>query len=449
MNVSLLASAPVLGGVLGGVLGLSCVVFNALLTSEAPAQAPGQDWALPPIEYGKNATTDRVALLKEAIDAGDFTWKELGRADARMPLSIEAVLEALDVSATSQTTVFSRTSMQAKQITPSHPRALYFSEDVYVGYVPRGDLIELTAVDKSEGLVFYTLDRRAERPSPKRETHRCLQCHAPPRAGGFPAHLLRSVHPAMSGEPRFASGTQRVDQTTPYASRWGGWYVTGDVGNMRHRGNQRLAEGQEEVEPSSEAHAALDELRVADVYPARTSDVVALLVLEHQTRAHNAIVWAGYEGRRALDYQRVLNDALGEAPGTPVASTDSRLERVSKRLVDALLHVDEPPLRSPLGKDSPFAGPFQSRGLRDERGRSLRDFDLKTRLFRYPLSYTIDSVAFRNLPAPVLELTWFRLKSVLRGSSTDPDAPKLSAKDREAILEILAATRADQLPSDW
>ena len=415
----------------------------------ALALGPAQQWALPPIEYGSRPATDRVAELSVAIESGDFAWTERIDESSTEPLSIASILIALDVPATSQTTVFSRTSMQARKITPRRPRALYFSDDVYVGYVPDGDLIEITALDKREGLVFYTIDRTAAVPAPKRETNRCLQCHAPSRSGEMPAHVLRSLHPMRNGEPRFASGSIFVDETTPYELRWGGWYVTGEVGDMKHRGNLMLKGAETEIRPSNAAHATLEELCDVSLYPVATSDIVALLVLEHQAHAHNVIVGAGYEARRALDYQRVLNEALGEPEDTLVDSTESRLDRAARSVVDALLHVGEPELPSPVGGDSPFRATFEARGRRDEKGRSLRDLDLRTRLFKYPLSYTIDSEPFRNLPAPLLDRIWRRLGDVLHETSDDPDAPKLSVEDRSAVLEILNGTRADEIPEGW
>jgi hypothetical protein len=79
---------------------------------------------------------DRVARLAAELEAGE---RVLVAADRRQLL--DALLAALEVPASSQTTVFSRTSFQAKRITPRHPRALYFSDDVYVAFVPDGDVL--------------------------------------------------------------------------------------------------------------------------------------------------------------------------------------------------------------------------------------------------------------------------------------------------------------------
>lgn len=415
---------------------------SALLLLFACAQQP--EWALPPIEYGTRPSSDRVARLVEELERGERTLGAEGQAP-----TLREILEALGVAPESQTAVFSRTSMQAKRITPRRPRAVYFSDEVYVGFVPGGDLIEVSAIDAREGLVFYSLDRGAASPRFERETHRCLQCHAPPRSGNLPAHLVRSVHPEPSGEPRFRAGSVFVDPTTPYEQRWGGWYVTGDAGELRHLGNQVLAAGEEQLAPRRGARTTLGELCDASPYPAETSDVVALLVLEHQTHAHNALVWAGYEARRALDYQRMLNEALGEPEGTPVRSTESRLDAAARRVVEALLMVGEPPLPGRIGEGSAFAASFQARGRRDDHGRSLRDLDLEERLFRYPLSYTIDSVAFAGLPETLRRRIWTRLHRILTGTAADLEAVGLTPGQATAIVEILGATRRDALPEGW
>lgn len=414
-------------------------MLTTLLLALAPAQEPA--WARPPLEYGTRPATDRVARLDADLASGA---RRLG-ADGERPTLLD-VLAALEVPASSQLAVFTRSSFQAKRISPRRPRAIYFSDDVYVGFVPGGDVLELTAVDPAEGLVFYTLDRTADAPRFKRETHRCLQCHAPSRQGGLPSHLVRSLHPERSGQPRLRAGSTHVDHATPIAERWGGWYVTGDAGEMEHLGNQMLEADQERLVAATGAHADLAEVCDSASYAATTSDVVALMVMEHQTHAQNAIVLAGYEARVALDYQRALNEALGDPPGTPVASTGTRLDGAARDVVDALLFTDEPALPGPIGAGSPFTAEFEARGVRDERGRSLRDLDLRTRLFRYPVSYTIDSPAFAGLPAPLRERIWQRLDEVLDEEA--PDGPALDPVRRGAAREILRAT-CSSVPAGW
>ena len=95
-----------------------------------------------------------------------------------------------------------------------------------------------------------------------------------------------------------------------------------------------------------------------------------------------------------------------------------------------------------------FAKDFVRRGPRDAKGRSLRDFDLERRLFKYPCSYLIYSAAFDGMPADVREYVLRRLYEVLTGADRAPEFAHLSAADRKAILEILVATKPN-LPDYW
>jgi hypothetical protein len=91
---------------------------------------------------------------------------------------------------------------------------------------------------------------------------------------------------------------------------------------------------------------------------------------------------------------------------------------------------------------------FAARGPRDSKGRSLRDLDLKTRHFRYPCSYLIDSRPFNSLLAEIKDHVYRRLWEILSDGATEGKGPTLAAVDRQAILEILRATKHD-LPDYW
>jgi hypothetical protein len=97
---------------------------------------------------------------------------------------------------------------------------------------------------------------------------------------------------------------------------------------------------------------------------------------------------------------------------------------------------------------SEFAAEFMARGPRDSRGRSLRDLDLETRLFKYPCSYLIYSEAFDAMPGPVRDDVLRKVYDILTGKSSDKAYAHLSSDDRAAILEILRETKAN-LPDYW
>ena len=113
-----------------------------------------------------------------------------------------------------------------------------------------------------------------------------------------------------------------------------------------------------------------------------------------------------------------------------------------------MLLRDEIALTDQIEGTSTFTTDFAARGPRDSKGRSLRDLDLRTRLFRYPCSYLIYSRAFHTLPDEVKTYIYQRLWDLLHDRGAKKDDPHLPAVDRQAILEILLETKPD-LPDYW
>jgi hypothetical protein len=262
---------------------------------------------------------------------------------------------------------------------------------------------------------------------------------------------VRSVYPAPDGQPVYNAGSFVTDHTSPLEERWGGWYVTGTLGDQTHMGNVFVRDRANPEDLDRAAGSNVTDLAGrldVSAYLADTSDIVALMVLEHQTQMQNRIIAANYQARMALHYERVMNEALGRPAGTLSDSTRRRIEGPAEDLVEYLLFCGETPLTAPVAGTSGFAEQFASRGPRDARGRSLREFDLTTRLFRYPCSYLIDSESFDALPGEVKAYVYRRLSEILTGEDQGPEFAHLSPEDRRAILEILRDTRAD-LPADW
>src|SRR5262249_33250110 len=162
-----------------------------------------------------------------------------------------------------------------------------------------------------------------------------------------------------------------------------------------------------------------------DVYPTGSSDGAALMVLNHQTHAANLLTWVGWETRVAL------------AGGTPM----DRVDDAVRELVDYFLFVDEAPIGSPIAGASSFAGKFEALGPHDHAGRSLRQLDLRSRLLRYPCSYMIYNEAFDVLPVEARDRIYARMARILSGKETDHRYARLSADDRQAVIEILRATK--------
>jgi hypothetical protein len=421
------------------------LVAGCFATSAVFAQSDDLDRA--PIEYKSSRPDTSVAALQKRLDAGTA---KLAFADERGYLA--SVLKELDIPQSSQILVFSKTSFQRDRIAPKTPRALYFNDDTAVGFCLRGDVLEFSAVDPKLGTVFYTLEQDPDaRLTFVRQRDNCLTCHASTATGNVPGHLVRSVFTDRTGLPILSAGSLRTDQTSPFSERWGGWYVTGTHAKQTHRGNWIVENAKE---PEAEGNAGgqnVTELKsrftVAN-YLTPHSDIVALLVFEHQTGCQNRIAQAMISTRQAQHYEASLNREFGEPAGKRWESAVRRIESAGEELVRHLLFCGEAKLEGPIVGTSDFAKEFAARGPFDKKGRSLREFDLKSRLFKYPCSYLIYSKAFAGLPAEVKGLVLKRLHEVLTGKDKSAAFAHLSADDRKAVLEILRETLPD-LPESW
>ena len=415
---------------------IDSVILTVLLTPAAFAQF---DFEQEPISYSTAQATDPVARLAERLRQRQVSlvW------DPRHGY-LTSVLQHLEVPASSQVLVFSKTSLQVSRITPRTPRAVYFSDDVYVGWVQHGDLLELSAADPVLGGTFYTLEQKpVEQPAIQRETTQCLQCHGSAHTRRVPGHIVRSVYPDRRGLPVYRLGTHLTDDTSPFAERFGGWYVTGTHGGLRHMGNVWIEDENESEQLDTAAGANvtdLSDLVSTSPYLTPHSDLVALMVLQHQTTMHNLLTAAGHAGRITARDAVIMNRALDRPEGFESESTARRYASAAEKVVRGLLFCGEQQLTDPVEGTSSFAADFSARGAQDGDGRSLRQLDLKSRLFRYPCSFLIDSASFRALPDGVRLLVWRRLAEVLNSADNTAPFSHLTSEDRQAIREILLAT---------
>jgi hypothetical protein len=347
----------------------------------------GQDH--PAIGYAFRPAENAVSALDLRLAQGAAPLRFVGASGY-----LHAVLEALEVPLASQIAVFSKTSLQQALISPKNPRFLYFNDRAVVAWVRGEPFVEVAAVDARQGVIFYTVDQTPA--SAARFTRRdsCTQCHVSYATVGVPGMLIRSAFPAPSGEPLRQLGDYLTDHRSPWQERMGGWYVTGHAPAMHHMGNTVVADGRREK-----------------LIPAETSDIVALLVFQHQMRMTNLITRLGWEAR------------AGNA-----------VEAYARELVDYLLFADEPPLPGPVQGASGFAEQFASRG-------ALRDFDLSRYLFRYPCSYMIYSPSFDALPSDALDAVYRRLWHILSGRESGARYARLTPAACRAILRILRETK--------
>jgi hypothetical protein len=417
-------------------LGLVCASF-----------AGADDFDEAPISYRAVAPSDRVAKLLQRMASGE--------ADVKGATALESLgklLKEMQVPQSSQVLVFSKTSLQRHRIAPKTPRAIYFSDDCYVGYCEGSEVMEISTVDPQLGAVFYTAERHEDGSlEVVRQNDNCLICHGSSQTRQVPGHLVRSVYTDRSGLPLLSMGSHRTDHSSPLSERWGGWYVTGTHGDQKHLGNLIVGKAMrpEEIDNSAGQNVtSLEEFFDVSNYLTPHSDLAALMVLEHQAEGHNRITRAGFQCRMALHQQEQLNKELGKPADYIWDSTRSRIKSASEDLVKYLLFCEEAPLKGKLTGTSTFAEEFAQAGPRDDHGRSLRDLDLERRVFKHPLSYLIYTEAFDALPQPVKDHVWKRIWEVVTGEDKSEDFQHLSPEDRQAIREIVLATKPG-LPDYW
>ena len=379
----------------------------------------------PPIDV--NALNDPITQMVRRIEQGK-TSLEFHPDFGFLP----AILRELHIPVSSQMLVFSKTSLQHKYINPQTPRAIFFNDNTYAGFVPDGSLMELSAVDPKRGAVFYTIDQsKGSRPHLVKNED-CVQCHATPATLGVPGHLVRSVFTRTDGTVATRARSFLTDHRSQLEDRWGGWYVSGSLENNLHMGNAFLREADDPTtfdrKPGSQLKNLANHFH-SDRYMTPDSDVVALMVLEHQVRLHNLLGRLQYDSSQDPEY-------LLHIAASPLAAEIEELLRY-------LLFIDEAPLKGTISGSTKFAAEFEKVGPRDSKGRSLRQFDLRTRMFRYPCSYLIYSDALATIPKPVKQHLYARLAEILSSKDHTAAYAKLTSAERQAIADILLGTHVE------
>ena len=400
---------------------------------EDSSQALRYDREYPVMHYGDPATHNAVARLQTRLDRGEVKLTFEPKHGY-----LESLLDALGIDRSSQTLVYSKTSLQTGSIRAATPRAIYFNDDAYVAWVQGSDLLELGAMDTERGQVFYTLpNSQGEATRLQRETLRCLSCHDTYSlsGGGVPRFLIMSSYVNTLGDQIVHEGSILPTDQTELKYRWGGWYVTGQHGAQVHLGNMHIRQAQQLLDLESLRRGNLDSLDGlfnTQPYLTNKSDIVALLVMQHQAYIQNLITRVNFETRTVLAKDKEQTLKLASRP---------ELKEDLDALVDAMLFVDAAPLTDRIVGNAGFDVWFESQGPRDSKGRSLRELDLTKRLFKYPLSYLIYAPAFDALPQPALNYVYERFAAVLSERDQGAAYAHLSSADRRVIIEILTATK--------
>lgn len=430
--------------------GQAAGLLSVLLMSTSPKARAVDDFEFPPISYSDTKPNDRITQLQSDTKTGKLKFTQKTEKDF-----VGALLKELNIPFSSQALVFSKTSLQSSAINPGQPRAIYFNEEVYFGWTRNRDL-ELMAAEPNLGITFYLIHRdpKTSKLSYEQHTDECFSCHAAGRTGGRPGMVVRSVLADAKGFPIFSAGSYTTDQSSPIAERWGGWYVTGHHGELRHMGNAIAIEVDKGngAEIDREAGANMDELdEFIDPtdYLVPDSDIVALMVLEHQVGMHNRLIEGNYVVRKAIYRDQEISRELGEKRKGFSDTTRRIIDHQADRILNYLLFANEVKLDGGgIDSDSPFVEDFQHNAQLSKDGRSLKDFQLLTRIFKYRCSYMIYSSAFESLPKPLKSKVYQRLGAVLSGMDTSNEYAYLKESERERILDILIETLPDA-PAKW
>jgi hypothetical protein len=405
------------------------LIITLALGSAAWAELPRIRFSEPPHSYWERSPQDAVTQLLQRIRAGEVS---LDASSEKAYLL--SVLDALDIPESSQMLVFSGTSLQSGLIRPTNPRAIFFNEEVYVGYVPGGRL-ELVAIDGEMGPVFQIFGR-GRGPVPEGErTERCMNCHAGRAMHRLPGFFTESVIPSASGGSLDGFKRDMVGHTVPLSERFGGWHITGaherdfELSNLMGRSTAGKLERIKNP-PGSQFSW--------DAYPVGTSDLLTHLIHEHQLGFHNLVTLGLYRSR----------EVLHAGGGTVREEHVPVLNDVARELVRYLLFANEAKL--PAGgvhPDKTYERDFLAKRIAAKNGASLRDLDMRSRLFRHRCSYLIYTPGFQALPAVFKTRVYAGLRSALSDQGL-PEFSYLSLPERQAIRGILRDTLQD-LPADF
>ena len=387
----------------------------------ASLRAADYDLAAPQHDYWKRPLHDPFTKFIGEVEAGRVKLDGSGE----LPY-LRSLLKALNVPVSSQMLVFSNTSLQLRLISPRNPRALFFNEDVYIGFIP-GGRIEIVSLDPQAGGIFYIFDiPRDGGPFRAERSDRCMNCHAKEETFYVPGLFIKSVVPLATGGNLQAFRQGQSGHAIPFAERFGGWYVTGKHGIAEHWGNALGRNSQEGVlqKLPLEPGKSFDYAR----YPVASSDILPQLLHEHQTGFVNRVLEATYKAR--------------EVGAKPSPADSAALDEKARALVRYILFADEVPLPGVDG-DAAFKADFQK-----ANASPLREFDLKTRLFKNRCSYMIQGAVFTAMPREMKLRVYRQLALALGEVQPDKAFAYLPVQEKRTIRAVLRATMKDA-PAGW
>lgn len=411
---------------------LACLPF-LLLTVSALALETRVAFKEAPHKYLEYKPDDRFARLQKQIEKSEI---KLDTTDDKAFLA--SLLKALDIPESSQLLVFSASSLQSEIINPRNPRALYFNEDTYIGYVPGGK-VEIIAMDPEMGAMFYIFERLRPGGSvpPMSRSDKCFNCHAGNATRRVPGLIAESLLPMLSGASLETYRRDEQGHQIPLEKRFGGWHLTG-----KHHLKENLAN----VMGSTSASRGFQKTPVEPgkmsdlgLHLRPTSDILPHLVHEHQIGFENRVFHAAY----------VMRQLLADGRGNLPMAAKPELEELAEELARYILFVDEAELpREGIEGDPDFIRDFQRNKKSVSVGPSLKDFDLKKRIFKYRCSYMLYTDSWQKLPAMLRERVYYKMAEGLREQNPNPVYAHLPPEERRGIRAILKETLPG-LPSWW
>lgn len=406
-----------------------------LAISAAPAaetKAPRViDFRGPPHNYLDWKPKDRFAELQEKVENGSV------KLDTESDKAfLTSLLQALNIPVSSQLLVFSASSLQSEIINPRNPRALYFNEDTYLGWVP-GGLVEIIAEDPDMGPMFYVFDRLRPGGAVPRVTRstKCMNCHAGNATRRLPGLVAESLLVSRAGSSLETYRRDVQGHQIPLETRFGGWHLTGqhnlsstkaNIMGIPNAGKNQIVP----VEPGQYSDLSLHLLP--------TSDILPHLVNEHQMGFENRLVYAIYTVRQ------LKSDDKGMLGAAAKAEIDERAQEMARYIMFA----DEAkfPAKGMVG-DETYAKDFLRDCKLSKTGLSLKDLDLKTRMFKHRCSYMLYSDTWKAAPKELKERVYYHMALYLR-EQPDSQHAHIPPAERLAIRTILKDTMTD-LPSWW
>ena len=413
----------------------SLTMLLFLSISSAPAAETKEprviDFKGPPHSYLEWKPKDRFAELQEKAQKGEV---KLDTTNDKAFLT--SLLEALNIPVSSQIMVFSASSLQSEIINPRNPRALYFNEDTYLGWVP-GGLVEIIAADPEMGPMFYVFDRlRPGGPVPNvTRSTKCMNCHAGNATRRLPGLIAESLLVSRAGSSLETFRRDVQGHQIPLEDRFGGWHLTGqhnlshnhaNVMGIPNAGKNQIVP----VEPGQYSDLSLHLLP--------TSDILPNLMNEHQMGFENRLVYAIYTVRQLKS----------EGKGMLGAAAKAEIEERAQELARYIVFADEAkfPAKGMVG-DPAYVRDF----LRDRKvskaGLSLKDLDLKTHMFKNRCSYMLYTDTWKAAPKELKERVYYHMALYLR-EAPDAQHAHLAPGERVAIRGILKDTMTD-LPVWW